>query len=350
MADILTFKLRLRDKHASELNRQARAVNSVWNYCNETQQKAAQSGRQWLNNIELERLTNGAAREVGLHSHTIRRVCRQYDTSRRQKCRPWLRWRGRRSLGWVPFNTGHVRFDGEAFWFRGHRYEPMHLRDGLEAGMRFGAGSFNQDSRGRWYINVPVKVERRVDAPDAAAGMDLGLKELATLSDGRKIEAPQFYRKSEMALATAQRARKTKRARAIHRRAANRRKDFLHKASAALAEEYGLIVVGDVSPSKLARTRMAKSVHDAGWSDFKRMLSYKTHLRGGRTIEVPEQLTSQSCSECGALPASRPTGIAGLRIREWECDDCGAAHDRDVNAARNILRIGLDTLAEGAAA
>ena len=160
---------------------------------------------------------------------------------------------------------------------------------------------------------------------------------------------PKFYRKSEERLATVQRARKTKRARAIHAKIANRRKDFLHKASAKLAEEYGLIFVGDVSPSKLAQTKMAKSVHDAGWSRFREMLAWKLRLRGGgMLLEMSELLTTQTCSKCGCLPSSRPRGIAGLGIREWTCDDCGTVHDRDVNAAKNILRCGLTALAEGA--
>ena len=180
-------------------------------------------------------------------------------------------------------------------------------------------------------------------------GIDLGLKDLATLSTGEKVEVPKFYRRSEQRLATVQRARKTKRARAIHAKIANRRKDFLHKASAKLAKEYGFIFVGGVSPSKLAQTRMAKSVLDAGWSRFRDMLAWKLRLRsGGMLLEVSEHHTTQTCSECGRLPSSRPRGIAGLGIREWTCDDCGAVHDRDVNAAKNILRCGLTALAEGA--
>lgn len=344
---ILTYKFRLRDKHAAELNRQAKAVNYVWNYCNETQQKAALSGRKWLNYYDLARLTAHSSKLLNIHGHTIQLACQLYDRSRQAKGKPWLRWRGRKSLGWVPFNTGNVSFNGETFKFRGTRYETMHLRD-MPAGVRIAAGSFNQDSKGRWYINVPVEVATADHAPLTRVGIDLGLKDLATLSDGRKIDVPRFYRRSEAALATSQRAKKAKRTRTIHAKIANRRKDFMHKASAALAKEYGLIVIGDVSPSKIARTRMAKSVLDAGWADFKRMLSYKAIMHGGNALEVCERMTTQTCSECGALPASRPRGIAGLSKRDWVCDECGAVHDRDVNAARNILRVGQYTLSEGA--
>jgi IS605 OrfB family transposase len=347
----VTIRLRLRDKHAAELNRQARAVNFVWNYLNETARKAWQRDRRWLSNGNLQKLTAGSSKELGIHAHTICRVCKQFSVSRNRAKRAGLRWRGRNSLGWVPFNAGHVSFDGAGFSFRGERYQPMHLRTELRAGAKIGAGSFGQDGSGHWFINVPVQLDCADAAPSGAVGIDLGLKDLAALSSGEKILAPRFYRASEKALATAQRARKpSKRVRAIHAKIANRRKDFLHKASAQIAKEFGIIVVGDVAPNKLAQTTLAKSIYDAGWSDFRHKLSYKAIRHGGRCVEVSERFTTQTCSTCGKLPSSRPTGIAGLGIREWTCSDCGAVHDRDVNAARNILRAGLCTLAEGALA
>ncbi len=342
----ITYKLRLRDKHTTELNRQARAVNFVWNYCNETQRKAVGYRRRWLSGFDLGKLTAGASKELNLHAHTIQRVCHQYAKSREQHRKPWLRWRGRRSLGWVPFNTGHVSFDGLTFKFRGIEYETMHLRD-MPAGIKIGAGSFNRDTRGRWYINLPVEMATADAAPMTSIGIDLGLHDLATLSDGTAIAAPRLYRASEKRLAMSQRARKSKRARAIHAKIRNRRKDHNHKASAKIATAFGLIVLGDVSAKKLAKTSMAKSVHDAGWSDFKRMLSYKAIRHGGSALEVSEYLTTQTCSSCGSLPPERPRGIAGLGIRDWTCSGCGEHHARDVNAARNILRRGLASLAEG---
>jgi IS605 OrfB family transposase len=196
---------------------------------------------------------------------------------------------------------------------------------------------------------LPIELDCATRAPNARVGVDLGLKHLATLSTGQTIAAPQFYRAGEHKLATAQRARKTaKRVRALHAKAANRRKDFLHKESTKLTTQYGLIVIGDTSPATLAKTRLAKSVLDAGWADLRRMLSYKAMMHGGGTLEVSEAYTTQICSCCGSLPKGRPKGSADLRIREWTCGACGAHHDRDVNAARNILRLGLQSLAGGA--
>lgn len=343
----LTYRFRLRDKHATELNRQARAVSFVWNYINETQQKACRYGRKWPTAFDFQHLTAGSSKDLGILSTTIDQVCCEYARRRDQVRRPWLRWRGRKSLGWVPFKRGNVKFDGATFIYRGVPYRSMHLRDDLTTETEIRCGSFSQDARGRWYLNITVESACADSAPITKVGIDLGLKSLASLSTGEKIDAPRLYRASERKLALAQRARKSKRARNIHGKIANRRKDFLHKASARISKEFGLIVVGDVSPNKIAQTKMAKSSLDAGWSDFKRMLAYKSHRRAGHMLEVSEQYTSQACSACGSLPPSRPRGIASLGIRVWTCDDCGAVHDRDHNAAKNILARGLASLVEG---
>lgn len=346
---IATIKLRIKDKHATELNRQAAAVNYVWNYCNETQIKAVKSGRKWLSGFDLQKLTSGSSKELGLLAQTICQICSVYFESRLSHRKASLRWRGRKSLGWVPFKQGRhgVTILGAGrIKFNGHVFETMHWRE-VPGSPIVRAGSFNRDARGRWYINMPVEFPEADHAPNTRVGIDLGLKALATLSSGDPIEMPSFYRVSEAKLGTAQRARKTKRARTIHSKVRNRRKDYLHKASTKLAKEFGLIVVGDVSPSQLSQTRMAKSVNDASWSGFKRMLSYKSIRNGGSTLEASESMTTQTCSDCQTVGG--PKGIAGLGIREWTCGGCGATHDRDVNAARNILARGLASLAEGAA-
>lgn len=346
-----TIKLRLRDKHAKELCRQARAVNFVWNYCNETQRHSVRRYRcgentRFLSHFDLGKLTAGTSTDLALSSTTIKAVCKQYAQSRSQHKKPWLRWRGKKSLGWVPYEGRVIRFDGTHFVFRKIKYQPFHLRDELTPETKLRDGSFSQDRRGRWYINCVIEIPAAaIVAPDVAVGIDLGLKDLATLSTGEKVANHRRYRQLEAQLAVAQRARKKKRVRAIHARIANGRKDDLHKASLEIAKKYRTIFVGDVSSSKLARTKLAKSVLDAGWYDFKQMLSYKALMYGGRVIEVDERYTSRGCSGCGAL--SGPKGPKDLGVREWTCSECGETHDRDVNAARNILRVGQDTLEGG---
>ncbi|KWO43135.1 transposase [Burkholderia sp. MSMB1459WGS] len=113
------------------------------------------------------------------------------------------------------------------------------------------------------------------------------------------------------------------------------------KLALDLVRRFDYIAVGNVSAKKLAKTRMAKSVYDASWSSFRNKLRYKAIAHGVTFEEVDESGSTQSCSSCGSKDSTtRPKGIAGLRIREWVCGGCGVLHDRDTNAALNILRCG----------
>lgn len=335
-----TIRLRVKDKHAKTLQRMAKSVNLVWNYINELSSRAITERRQFLSAYDIQKYTNGCAAELGLHSHTVQCIGKAYVDRRIQAKRTKLRWRKssgkHRSLGWIPINTD------ASSWKNGRIYHSGMLFDvwdsyGLATG-KFRAGCFSEDSRGRWYFNTWVESQITHGSGQDAVGIDLGLKTTATCSDGSKLEAGFFYVNLEDKLASAQRARNKTRVRAIHAKIANRRKDALHKFSTGLVRRCGTIIVGDVSPQKLAKTRMAKSVNDAGWGLLKRMLSYKCDHAGIQFKVVGEAYTTRTCSSCGAL--SGPQGVNGLRIREWACVECGVTHDRDVNAARNILAAG----------
>jgi putative transposase len=334
---ILTYRYRVKSL-SGLLNKQARAVNFVWNYCNDRQKDAIKWGRKWLTGFDLNYLTTGSSKEVGLHAGTICAVCEQYAKSRRQKKRPFLRYRGKKSLGWVPVKAQYIKETPNGFRFSGHEFRVFKSRD-LPPGAKIKDGTnFSRDARGNWFLNVAIEV----GAPEARAisrgvGIDLGLKDFAAFSTGEKVENPRHFRQLEAALATVQRARKKRQATNIYARITNARRDFLHKLSARITREFDYIAVGDVPAANLAKTSMARSVHDAGWSTFRAMLAYKAIRHGATFEEVDEKYSSQVCSGCGALPDSRPRGIADLGIRRWVCSDCGAEHDRDVNAARNIL-------------
>jgi len=144
---------------------------------------------------------------------------------------------------------------------------------------------------------------------------------------------------------SAQRARKRKRTRALHAKVVNRRKDFSRKLSTRLVTGHGAIFVGNVNASALAKTRHAKSVLDAGWSAFRTMLQYKCADAGVWFDEIDEAFSTQTCSVCNNRAG--PQDRRGLGIRGWQCGVCGAIHDRDVNAAQNILAAGHRRLAEG---
>jgi IS605 OrfB family transposase len=337
-----TLKVRVRDKHAAQLREWARAVNFVWNYANELSSRSIRERGRFLSPFDINYYTAGSSKLLGLNSSTINSITDEYVARRRQFKKTQLRWRKssgpNRSLGWIPFKTGNATWKNGQVCLR-KKYFKVWDSYGL-ASYKLRSGSFNEDSRGRWYFNVVVEVDRKISTGQDAIGIDLGLKTTATCSDGVKLESGRFYRDLEKSLGNAHRAGKKARARAINAKIANRRKDALQKFSTALVARCGLIVVGDVSSLKLAKTMMAKSVMDAGWGQLKTMLGYKCDHAGIVFKVVSERNTTQPCSSCKQLPDSRPKGIAGLGIREWTCCGCGATHDRDVNAAKNILALG----------
>jgi IS605 OrfB family transposase len=203
-------------------------------------------------------------------------------------------------------------------------------------GIQWQGGCFAQDAVGDWWICLPVRREVELTiAPEEEVGIDLGLKTIAVTSDGERLTAGRWTQAFSEKLAAAQRRGHKRQAKRIHRRAARCRADALHKYSKKMVDRYQKIVVGDVSSLKLVRTRMAKSVLDSGWGMLRRFLEYKA-IQAARSFQVvSERNTSGTCSACGAL--SGPRGVNGLIVRSWICSECGGLHDRDRNAARNIL-------------
>ncbi|HEX4269036.1 MAG TPA: transposase, partial [Steroidobacteraceae bacterium] len=205
---------------------------------------------------------------------------------------------GEESLGWIPFQAARaIRWEGDAVIFLKRRYR-LWLSRPLDGELR--CGSFAQDARGRWYLNLQVEIPEDREHGTGEVGIDLGLKSLAALSTGEKIEAPRLYRKYEQALAIAQRAGRKPRVRAIHAKIANCRRHFLHGLSARLVQENQRICVGSINSCGLAKTSLAKSVLDAGWSQLRSQLRYKAIKHGAEYLEVDERLTTQVCSACGA--------------------------------------------------
>lgn len=344
-----TLKVRVKDKHRPLLNQMARSVNLTWNYVNELSHRSIKERGVFLSAYDIQKYTNGAGKELGLHSQTMQRIAAEYATRRKQFKKARLNWRksggARRSLGWIPVNTGAAQWKNGQVYHNGHYFKVWDSY-GLSQ-YKFRSASFNEDARGRWYFNVVVDVEAKIPKGQDKIGIDLGLTDIATCSDGTKLEAGRFYRSLEEKLATAQRARNKKRVRNIHAKIANRRKDTLHKFSRQLVNRAGEIYVGNVSSLKLVKTRMAKSVLDAGWGQLKAMLGYKCAHAGIVFKEVNEAYTTQTCSCCGYITANSPKGRAGLGIKVWSCSECGVTHDRDVNAAKNILAVGHGRPVEG---
>ena len=343
---IKTLKVRVRDQHAKVLGQQARAVNFVWNYLNDLSCRNIREHGRFLSAFDMHPYTQGAGKELGLHAQTLQMIAAEYVTRRKQFKLATLKWRkssgSHRSLGWIPFNTGAATWKQGQVYFNGHYFKVWDSY-GLSQ-YRFRAGSFSEDSRGRWYFNVAVEVKPEKSLGTGSVGIDLGCKETAKDSNGQGIEG-RHYRALEDALGRAQRAHKKDRVKAIHARIKNKRLDDQHQYSTQLVKENAAIFVGNVSSSSLIKTKMAKSVLDAGWSQFKTMLEYKCAHAGIVFEVVNEAYTTVTCSVCKKRTA--PKGQGDLRIREWRCVECGITHNRDINAATNILALGHERLAEG---
>ena len=213
------------------------------------------------------------------------------------------------------------------------------------------------DAAGRYFVSLlcdDAVAER--PAVNGKVGIDLGLTHFAILSTGEKVAAPNTFRKNEAKLAKLQRqmAKKTKgsnrrkkaklRVAKLHAKIADSRRDFLHKLSTRLINENQVIAVESLSVSNMQKNRcLSKSIADASWSEFLRQLEYKAKWYGRELVGIDKWYpSSKRCSDCGHTVPKMP-----LNVRQWTCPECGSEHDRDVNAARNVLAAGLAVSALG---
>lgn len=201
----------------------------------------------------------------------------------------------------------------------------------------------------RWYVSLSVEIERPTPNPVQGdpVGIDVGLTCFGTLSNGEKIFAPKPLNKNLMRLkrASKKHSRKTVGSKnrkksalklsRLHRKNRNIRKDFLHKQTTRLAKTKPVIVLEDLNVKEmLSNTRLSRHISDAGWSEFRFMLEYKTKWYGSKLIIAPRFYpSSKTCSNCGTVIKELP-----LSIRQWQCMECHSEHDRDVNAAKNLLK------------
>ena len=220
-----TLKLRIKDKHANVLLAMAREVNQVWNFCNETSHKAIVEKRKFLSGYDLDKLTAGYTKLDGIRigSMTVQEVSSEYATRRKQFKKNRLNWRvsnrksSKYSLGWIPFKIGAAKYKAGQIQFAGIKFSLWDSYDLSKYKLR--SGSFNQDARGRWYINIAVEVPEFVGAhqPKPSIGIDLGLKTAVACSDGTTLEGRTF-RKFEKALAASKRARTKSKTRRIRQK------------------------------------------------------------------------------------------------------------------------------------
>ncbi|MFI9543695.1 RNA-guided endonuclease InsQ/TnpB family protein [Streptomyces sp. NPDC052016] len=214
----------------------------------------------------------------------------------------------------------------------------------------------SRDSTGRWFVSLLCE-DTIAPAPttDAAVGLDAGITSLVTLSTGEKVANPGHERRDRARLAKAQRAlsRKSKgsanrekarrKVAKVHARITDRRRDFLHQLSTRLVRENQTVVIEDLTVRNLLKNHtLARAISDVAWADLRMMLEYKCAWYGRELVVIDRWFpSSKLCGNCGTVHGKLP-----LNVREWTCD-CGTVHDRDVNAARNILAAGLAASACG---
>lgn len=250
------------------------------------------------------------------------------------------------------YTTSAFKWDGKALKLA-KMADPLNIRWSrqIPKAAKVTTVTVSKDTAGRYFVSLLCDdaVAAKADAQNKI-GIDLGLSHFAILSNGEKVAAPNTFRKNEAKLAKLQRrlAKKQKgsnrRAKAklkvarLHAKIADSRRDFLHKLSTRLINENQVIAVESLSVSNMQKNRcLAKSISDASWSEFVRQLEYKAHWYGRELIGIDKWFpSSKRCSDCGHTMPKMP-----LKIRQWACPECGVTHDRDINAARNVLAAGL---------
>lgn len=306
--------------------------------------------------LKDDRMTNPYLAETNFSSTqaTLRRLDKAFKAFfRRLKAGEtpgYPRFKGQHRFDTVEFPSygDGCKLEGNRVYFQHIGKVKIKLHRPVEG--RIKTISFKREPDG-WYVIFScdlgdVTVEPSVNPP---VGIDLGLKAFLVTSEEQAIEPPKFYRQAEAALRRAQRRlsrrkkggnRRRKAAQQVaklHQHVANQRRDFHHKTALTLVRQYGAIIHEDLNVKGIARTRLAKSTHDVGWAGFLAILQHKAEEAGVKVIAVPPRNTTQACAECGALPDVPKT----LADRVHVCPHCGYVADRDFNAARNILRLGL---------
>ena len=218
---------------------------------------------------------------------------------------------------------------------------------------KIGKVTITKTPSGKYFASVSTEEEyvTPLEKTNKSAGLDMGLKDFLTTSEGERFNNNHYTKKYERRLATAQKhlSRKKKGSRGyesqrlkvarLHEKISNSRADYLHKCSISLIRRYDIICVEDLNVKGLMRNHhLAKSISDASWGTFVSMLSYKAEWNDKKVVKIDRFYpSSQICNVCGSVNKVTKK----LSVREWECPSCHTHHDRDVNAAINILRVGL---------
>lgn len=296
--------------------------------------------------------SNPALREV--HSQVLQDVTLRLDLAfkaffRRSKAKEkpgYPRFRGANRYDSFTYPQSGFRVDEKRVFLSKIGYVKAVVHRPPEGTVK--TATVRKTATGKWFVCLSCEVEPEpLPESKEAVGVDVGLKDIIATSDGEGVPAPKFLRKEEKELARAQRrlseAPKGSRGRAkrrrivakVHERIKNKRSNFAHQQSRRLVGRYGFIAVEDLSVNRMNKNHcLAKSIADAAWTDLTSKLAYKAENAGRVLVKVNPAYTSQDCSVCGRRQVMPPS------VRVYDCPNCGLSLNRDMNAARNILRLG----------
>lgn len=338
---VRTLKLKLTKEQENILTGWLWNLTGVWNWAikkigNDAQDKVYHSA------FDFQNILKGHGDKIGIPSHTLQGICCQAHAAWKRcfkKIAKAPRLKGNRNkLNSIPFpdpiktpadNRVSIPLVGSV------KYHKQELPSG-----KIKCGRVIKRSSG-WYLALWIDATHKFPVKETSTmvGIDPGFSSLLTLSTGTKIENPRELRKGAERYAQAQRGNDKQLSARLQERQANRRKDRNHKISRWLVENYKTICYSDDNFKEMAK-QLGKSVSEASLGNLIGLLSYKSSICGRTLIPVNSAFTTMTCSACGAK--SGPTGWGKLAVRQWDCA-CGARHDRDCNAAKNVLFAGLGT-------
>jgi putative transposase len=334
------LKLRLTPSQEAQLTTWLFQLTGVWNWAIRKIEQDANDGISYTRKA-FHNLLADHSKKLGIPSHTLQGMLDMAYTAW-QRCfhklakRPKLKGQ-RNKLASIPFPDPCNAPHGTRIHVPGIGQVRFHAQD-IPAGCTK-SGRIIKRASG-WYLCLFIDAQPPAipHVGHGAIGIDPGFHHLLTLSNGEKIPHPQELHQTAKRLAQAQRGGRKKLMARLHEHLSNQRKDRNHKLSRRLVADNAFIVWSKDRHTALAKT-FGKSVSSAGHAQLRGMLVYKCTASGRRFLEVPSRLSTKTCSACGSL--SGPTGYAGLQVRQWVCAACGAAHDRNVNAAINTLHAGV---------
>ena len=378
---ITTYHYRIKDsgKSGKILKKMASSVNFVWNYCKSTQKYALKnkpvkqiidsktgnitSMPYFFSKFEMNSLVSGSSKELGIHSQTIQAVSEEY-TTRRKQFKNILRWRGTKSLGWIPFKASAIKLHNNKVSYSKINFSYWNSRK-LPIDAKIKSGSFSQDSRGRWFLNITFETNIQPFMCDNQSELGIFISSsILSCSDGTKITKPTlslkmvqklkrfnksrkiFYKSNNILKKNIKNPPKYKQEKNLKAKIENIKQDYYHKESTKIVKKSILIVSNNYKIKKNKIRKKRKSlIINSDVKTFQNMLCYKA-IRAGRTYKiVPEKNPTLTCSKCCFM---QPRTRIGIRV--WNCRKCNLVNDFGANASKSILlayknslRIGHDT-------